>query len=130
MLSTVSCLAVFALDIVDDAHKGSEDSKAGAQAIQMLVNSLSILIGFSWEHCFDGGVAAVASMSSQHPALIKFALALAIVGLVTPMWRKHILTKEMLLQKLKEDREEARAMGRNGILPPQMPGGQPMMMMS
>lgn len=106
ILSAVSCVAVFGLDVVDDAHKGSEDSKGGAQAIQMLVNSLGILIGFSWEHSFDGGVAAVASMSSK-PSIVKFILGVVIVAIMTPMWRKHILTKEIALEKRKEDKEMA-----------------------
>lgn len=108
MLSAVSCVAVFMLDFVDDMHKGSEDSKAGAQAIQMMVNSLGILIGFSWEHTFDGGVVAVAS-GTKYPETVKFVMGVAITGLMVPMWRRHILTKEVALEKRKEEYEEMAA---------------------
>lgn len=108
MLSTVSCLAVFCLDFVDDAHKGSEDSKAGAQAIQMMVNSLGILIGFSWEHTFDGGVNAVAN-ATRYPETVKFVMGVVIAALMVPMWRRHILTKEVSLQQRKEEYEEMQA---------------------
>jgi len=107
-VSALAGLAVFGLDTLDDAHSGSEDSRAGAKAIQTLVNALGILIGFSWEHCFDGGVAAVASQTRHHVETTKFAMGLGIAVLVTPMWRRHILTKEMALEKLKEDREDVR----------------------
>jgi len=116
MLSSVSCAAVFCLDFVDDMHKGSEDSKAGAQAIQMMVNSLGILIGFSWEHTFDGGVNAVAG-ATRYPKTVKFFMGVGIAGLMVPMWRRHILTKEVSHEKRKEEVEEmtARAV-RHGIV--------------
>merc|ERR1719221_889005 len=68
ILSAVGAVAVWLLDIVDDAHSGVEDSRSGAQAIQMLVNALGILIGFSWEHCFEGSVGAMASQFSNKVA--------------------------------------------------------------
>jgi len=73
----------------------------------MLVNSLAILIGFSWEHCFDGGVAAVATeaRTPAQRAMAKFIMGLAIALVMTPMWRKHILTKEMALEQLQKDRD-------------------------
>jgi len=106
LLSAAAGLAVFALDIVDDAHSGAEDSRSGAQAIQMLVNALGILVGFSWEHCFDGSVMAVASQTAN-PVLAKFLLGLIIAASFVPVWRQHILTKEIIYQKMKEDKEEA-----------------------
>jgi len=108
LLSAVACVAVFALDFVDDMHNGSEDSKAGAQAIQMMVNSLGILVGFSWEHTFDGGVNAVA-VSTSYPKTVKFFMGVGIAFLMVPMWRRHILTKEVSLQKRKEETEEMAA---------------------
>jgi len=107
VLSALAGLAVFGLDTVDDMHRGAEDSRAGAKAIQILVSALGILVGFAWEHCFDGGIAAVAGQSS-HALTIKFVVGLGIAVVVTPMWRRHILTKEMALEKLKEDREDVR----------------------
>jgi MFS family permease len=109
ILSVFAGLCVFGLDFIDDTLKQTgEDRQAAAGAIQMLVNSLGILIGFSWEHSFDGGVAAVAS-NSDHPEIVKFIMGFAIAGAMTPMWRRHILTKEINLEKRKIEEEEAEA---------------------
>merc|ERR1719414_925518 len=126
VLSGLSCLAVFGLDTLDDMLKdrGGGDvaaSQAAAQAIQTIINSLGILVGFSWEFCFDGGVAAVASTTS-YPATCKFCMGLLIAVAMTPMWQHHILTKEMALQKLKHDRdhymrlEKAKATPRDSLI--------------
>lgn len=104
ILSAVGAFAVKLLDIVDDAHSGVEDSRSGAQAIQMLVNALGILIGFSWEHCFDGSVGAIASRFSNKVAA-KFFMGLVIAFVIIPVWRNHILTKELSYQKIKEQKE-------------------------
>jgi heme/copper-type cytochrome/quinol oxidase subunit 2 len=114
VLSAVACASVFVLDKIDDVSKDQADgsnSEEQAKAIQILVNALAILIGFSWEHSFDGGVAAVASMAETklQKASAKFGLGLAIAVVMTPMWRKHILTKEMALEQLKSDREASMA---------------------
>jgi len=110
LLSAVACASVFILDKIDDVSKEQGDgnnSEEQAKAIQILVNALAILIGFSWEHSFDGGVAAVASTAATplQKASAKFAMGLAIAVVMTPMWRKHILTKEMQLEQLKTDRD-------------------------
>lgn len=107
VLSVIACLAVFGLDSVDDMHRGSEDSISGAQAIQVIVNAIAILVGFSWEQCFDHGVVAIAS-TTEHPDLVKLSFGMGITIVVMPMWRRHILMKSMVLARLKEDREGAR----------------------
>merc|ERR1712203_896459 len=50
-LSAGACFVVLFLDKIDDMHAGSEDSRAGARAIQEIITALGILVGFSWEHC-------------------------------------------------------------------------------
>jgi len=108
ILSAISCAAVFCLDFVDDMHRGSEDSKAGAKAIQIMVSALAILIGFSWEHTFDGGVHAVAH-ATPYPETVKFFMGIIIAGVMIPMWRRHILTKEVALEHRKQEYEEEQA---------------------
>lgn len=108
ILSAISCAAVFCLDFVDDMHRGSEDSKAGAKAIQIMVSALAILIGFSWEHTFDGGVHAVAH-ATPYPETVKFFMGIIIAGVMMPMWRRHILTKEVALEHRKQEYEEEQA---------------------
>merc|ERR1740123_2690810 len=101
VLSAVASASVIVLVKIDDVSKDQADgsnSEEQAKAIQILVNSLGILIGFSWEHSFDGGVAAVASHST-HPEIIKLLMGIGIASAMTPMWRRHILTKEINLEK-------------------------------
>merc|ERR1740123_1046116 len=114
VLSAVACASVFVLDKIDDVSKEQADgnnSEEQAKAIQILVNALAVLIGFSWENSFDGGVAAMGSMAhtKEQKACVKFLMGLAIAFAMTPMWRKHILTKEMALEQLQRDRESAMA---------------------
>merc|ERR1712217_994301 len=111
-LSAVALFFVIFLDKVDDSHKGTEDSRAGASAIQQIITALGILVGFSWEHCFEGSVAAVAGLTS-HPRITKLALAISVTMLVVPAWRKYILVKAMMLEDLKMQRESNRAKGKN-----------------
>mmetsp|Transcript_130370 Transcript_130370/g.260054 ORF Transcript_130370/g.260054 Transcript_130370/m.260054 type:complete len:714 (+) Transcript_130370:62-2203(+) len=107
ILSLFAGLCVFGLDFIDDNFQGGDrqSSKAGTEAIQMLVNSLGILIGFSWEHVFDGSVAAVAA-NTERPEIVKFVMGVSIAVMMTPMWRRHILTKEINLQKRRDEEEE------------------------
>jgi len=34
-------------------------NKAARMAMQSIITALGVLVGFSWEHCFDGGVESV-----------------------------------------------------------------------
>jgi len=120
LLSVVACASVFVLDKIDDVSKEQSDgnsSEEQAKAIQILVNSLAILIGFSWEHSFDGAVAAVASIAHTkvEKASAKLFMGLVITVVMTPMWRKHILTKAMALEQLKCDRERSLAEKKKGL---------------
>merc|ERR1719221_1361112 len=77
-LTTVAALVVFCLDKIDDTMKeanakpvsngGGADGGAQALAkeiIRIIVTSLGILVGFSWEHCFDGAVEHVSAVSEH-----------------------------------------------------------------
>merc|ERR1712060_613786 len=73
--------------------------------IQMLVNALGILVGFSWEHCFDGSVGAMATYfdTERDRSLCKFFLGLMIAMVMTPMWRQHFLEREIQYQRMKDE---------------------------
>lgn len=104
LLSGFVGFLVFGLDGVDDRHRGSEDSKGGAQAIEILIRSLGVLVGFSWEHCFDGAVAAVSSKSS-HPVAMKLVLGAVVVLFIVPAWRRYVLVKAIVLEEMREKRQ-------------------------
>jgi len=99
ILSLSATALIFALDWISDTAKSSAPpgKNPGAEIVTQLVFAKSILVGFSWEHSFDGGVEAIASMTSQ-PLMTQSALAVFMWFVVVPAWRKHILRKALMLQ--------------------------------
>lgn len=89
-VSVFAAWMVFIMDVIDDAFRAN--SGAGPTAIRTIIQALAILVGFSWEHSFDGGVAAVASCTGSKETA-KFVLGTAVFFLLVPAWRRHILTK-------------------------------------
>jgi hypothetical protein len=103
---------IFVLDTIDDSL---EDSKAGSTCIRTIINALGVLVGFSWEHGFDFGVVSIAQLTPASPEVTKIAFAGIVVLFVVPAWRRHILFKVMVLQRLKDAREEMVRQGNVGI---------------
>lgn len=75
------------------------------EALGHIISSLGILVGFSWEQSFDGGVEVLAARTSS-PQLAQVGLAVAVVLLILPAWRRHILSKVITLEKQREGKEE------------------------
>eukprot|EP00429_Kryptoperidinium_foliaceum_P104276 CAMPEP_0176253230 /NCGR_PEP_ID=MMETSP0121_2-20121125/35908_1 /TAXON_ID=160619 /ORGANISM="Kryptoperidinium foliaceum, Strain CCMP 1326" /LENGTH=534 /DNA_ID=CAMNT_0017592999 /DNA_START=17 /DNA_END=1619 /DNA_ORIENTATION=+ len=112
-LSAFSVGTIRVLDRVEDAMRGGTgernvDDVAKAKATQAFtqsaIMSLGILVGFSWEHCFDGGVSALAGLTAT-PHIAKLGLAAAVAVIVTPAWRDHVVPKEMAYDKLHEEQK-------------------------
>jgi len=104
MLTAFAALSVFAVDKTADAMRtqfsGDRDTLAFLEEItRVIVNSLGILVGFSWEHSFDGSVEDVAMTTSTKAAEPEFQLflGLAVCILILPAWRNYILEKVMLI---------------------------------
>jgi hypothetical protein len=104
MLTAFAALSVFAVDKVADAMRNSyEDDKDTLQFLEeitrVIVNSLGILVGFSWEHSFDGSVEDVAATTSTPLPAPEFQLGLgmSVCILILPAWRDYILEKVMLI---------------------------------
>lgn len=118
VLSGFVCIWVFCLDTINDTLLATEiDAKAALQAIQTVINALAILVGFSWEHCFDGGVTAVAVGSGFPTIISKSVLALLVLIVIVPAWKNHILTTSMRMQDLKKERETKKDLRKGGHLP-------------
>lgn len=100
VLSVVSMVIIFGLDVVGDffAARSPPGQNTGAPIIIQIVSAKSILVGFSWEHAFDGGVEAISSVTSS-PMIAETCLAAAVFLVVVPAWRRHILTKSMVLNE-------------------------------
>lgn len=106
VLSGVALLVIFALDVVEDTVEGARV----VRVIQNIVNALSILVGFSWEHCFDAGVEAVAGATSS-PVLVELLFTALVAGIIIPAWRRSVLSRVMYLNEEQKDIMEARRRG-------------------
>jgi len=99
ILSLISTAFIFVLDLIDDvAKRGAPPGKSpGGEIISQIVFAKSILVGFSWEHSFDGGVECIAAKTS-HPLCTQSLVAVFMWFAVVPAWRRHILRKALMLQ--------------------------------
>jgi len=103
-LSLFSCLIIVILDKFEDNL--TDDADDIHKALKKIITGLSILIGFTWEHTFDGCVEAISSLFSD-PLAIKLALTSLIVLIVVPAWRMYILAKVVHLEKARHEQREA-----------------------
>jgi len=94
VLSTAALLIIFLLDLVEDNAAGARV----ARVVQNVVNALCILIGFSWEHCFDGGVEAVVGKFTN-PVSMDLALTALVAMVIIPAWRRNILARVLYLEE-------------------------------
>eukprot|EP00933_Yihiella_yeosuensis_P056318 TRINITY_DN5542_c0_g2_i1.p1 TRINITY_DN5542_c0_g2~~TRINITY_DN5542_c0_g2_i1.p1 ORF type:complete len:623 (+),score=96.76 TRINITY_DN5542_c0_g2_i1:76-1944(+) len=107
VLSIYAGVFVFALDAIDDYFREKAGAEASGRAIRTIIQALAILVGFSWEHSFDGGVAAIASMTEHH-AVTKLTMGSLVFLVIVPIWRRNILTKVMAYETLKELRRKSK----------------------
>mmetsp|Transcript_36898 Transcript_36898/g.64995 ORF Transcript_36898/g.64995 Transcript_36898/m.64995 type:complete len:166 (-) Transcript_36898:25-522(-) len=101
-LAVVCC--IFILDPIDDNLNTGEDGSAGTEVVATIIEAMGVLVGFSWEHSFDGGVEAIASVS-PHKKLVATALTIFVFCAIVPAWRSYILTKAMQLEGYKNEGE-------------------------
>jgi len=92
-------------DNMRTAYEGQKDTLLFVEEIiRVIINSLGILVGFSWEHSFDGSVEDIAEnaplrgkAASVNTQLI---LGIAVCALILPAWREYILQKVMLIEDM------------------------------
>lgn len=94
-LSLFACFIIVVLDKIEDGLQKPADELH--TMLKHVITSLSILIGFTWEHTFDGCVEAISSLF-EDTLTIKLVLIFLIVVIVTPAWRKYILAKVVHLE--------------------------------
>jgi len=95
-LSAVSFAFIFILDKLEDSGSLGSDSE---QAIDLMIQGLGILVGFSWEQAFDIAVTVVATAlkADLDPGISKLILSSMLVLIVFPAWRIYILKTEQEL---------------------------------
>merc|ERR1711972_470889 len=98
--SFVAFVFIFILDKVEDLEA---TGAVADKCTRSIIIALGILIGFSWEHCFDGGVDVLAELSAEdgkwYPIWLKLVMAAAVFAVVTPAWRLYILKTVTALPK-------------------------------
>jgi len=92
-----------------DEPQAQDQEETAKEIVRIIVNSLGILVGFSWEHCFDGGVETVSEKSAGEGAssspspmrlIVQLFMGIMVCMLVLPAWRRHILQKVMLMEEM------------------------------
>ncbi|CAE8632098.1 unnamed protein product, partial [Polarella glacialis] len=113
LVTVLSFAIIFILDKLADAGHGG--AKAN-DAIRSTVVALGILIGFSWEKCFDTAVdnTAESGLIVFPPAITKLLLAIVLAAIVVPAWRWYILPVVKELGGFEEEEEEEEEEGHHG----------------
>mmetsp|Transcript_74612 Transcript_74612/g.139311 ORF Transcript_74612/g.139311 Transcript_74612/m.139311 type:complete len:588 (-) Transcript_74612:149-1912(-) len=87
-ISIVAMLTIIPLDYLADLDFTGEKTD---KAIIQTIRGLGILIGFSWEQCFDAAVGSLASGFGNAAATVKLAMAIFVVFIIVPAWHMYIL---------------------------------------
>mmetsp|Transcript_126635 Transcript_126635/g.404660 ORF Transcript_126635/g.404660 Transcript_126635/m.404660 type:complete len:364 (+) Transcript_126635:1399-2490(+) len=95
IVSFTVLFVVRGLDRVADMEVTGDEADL---TIFSIINALSILVGFSWEHAFHLGVEVVA-VKLGYPVAGQFVLALIVAAVAIVPWRRHILQKVLHLEK-------------------------------
>jgi hypothetical protein len=104
VLTSFAAGSVFAVDKIADKMRDNFDGDKETlefveEIIRIIINSLGILVGFSWEHSFDGSVVGVSQMTPR-PVEFELFLGIAVCILILPAWRDYILQKVMLIEDM------------------------------
>mmetsp|Transcript_78415 Transcript_78415/g.210469 ORF Transcript_78415/g.210469 Transcript_78415/m.210469 type:complete len:235 (-) Transcript_78415:407-1111(-) len=87
-----------------DETGANDQQESAKEIVRIIINSLGILVGFSWEHCFDGGVESVSEKSSHSNSIrliVQLCMGIMVCLLVLPAWRRYILQKVMLMEEMR-----------------------------
>jgi len=108
LVTFVAFIFIFGIDKVADMH--FEDAELD-QALRLIISALGMLVGFSWERCFDAALGGLsvhvqgegkgandAALSRHHlglghipPAVCNLLMAVGLAVLVLPAWKWYIL---------------------------------------
>lgn len=104
VVSFVAFAFIRILDLIEDME---ETGEVADKCTRSMIESLAILIGFSWEHAFDGGVEVIADLTREggywQPYLLKFTLAVLVALVIAPAWRLYILKIVLELDEIQRE---------------------------
>ena len=94
--SLIAFIIIYFLDMIDD----QEDflTEDGAKVVTLVIESLGMLVGFSWEQAFEGGVGTVAR-TTANPMVFETVIALGVVFVVSPAWAWYILPNVLRMRE-------------------------------
>jgi len=101
IVSFIAYLIIRGLDKLADMESTGEAVDA---AIICIINALGMLVGFSWEQSFDGGVETISELAPR-PFLAQFAMACVVATVVVTPWRRYILTTVMRLTEIRKSKK-------------------------
>jgi len=104
-ISLLSFLVIFFLDFVSDLE---ETQEVADRCIRSIIVALGILIGFSWEYSFDGGVEVLVRLAIgwgyEYSIWLKLLLAILVAIVVVPAWRLYIQKKALSYEEHHQDK--------------------------
>jgi len=101
--SVFSVLLIFIFDVIEDMC-GPNGIMGGLT--QSVITTLSLLVGFAWQRCFQEAVKSVADLSPK-PYLMELMVSLIVVIIVVPAWQRYILRKEYYYRKISREKRDA-----------------------
>lgn len=112
-LSMCSLAVIRVLDIIQDMGASSP------RILQSMINVFSVLIGLSWEICFEGGLTELAEETSN-PNRMKLMFTVGAVAIVVPAWRMYVVKRVVDLKNKAKERMEAKRKIASGETPEAM----------
>jgi len=106
-LSMCALAAIRVLDIIQDM------GASFPRLLQNMINVFSVLIGLSWEMCFEHSLEEL-SEETVHPEAMKLIFTVCAVAIVLPAWRMFIVRRVMHLERKHQERQEAKVKIANG----------------
>lgn len=111
VLNAIVCGALFAMDRAHDRMKEQRTGKEMVfvnQIVRINVTALGILVGFSWEHCFDGSVDTISEkVSTEQRLIIEILMGIGVCIVILPAWRRYILQRVMQIEDRMLEEEES-----------------------
>eukprot|EP00931_Biecheleriopsis_adriatica_P087052 TRINITY_DN61574_c0_g1_i1.p1 TRINITY_DN61574_c0_g1~~TRINITY_DN61574_c0_g1_i1.p1 ORF type:complete len:600 (-),score=112.15 TRINITY_DN61574_c0_g1_i1:113-1870(-) len=104
VLSLCALLVIKVLDCVSDMGGGV------TRTLQNMINVLSVMIGLSWESCFESGVSEL-SQETPNPFRMQLVFSAGAIAIVLPAWRWYVLQRVLDLDRKRQERCDAQAGG-------------------
>eukprot|EP00405_Crypthecodinium_cohnii_P010164 CAMPEP_0206425232 /NCGR_PEP_ID=MMETSP0324_2-20121206/3676_1 /ASSEMBLY_ACC=CAM_ASM_000836 /TAXON_ID=2866 /ORGANISM="Crypthecodinium cohnii, Strain Seligo" /LENGTH=735 /DNA_ID=CAMNT_0053889989 /DNA_START=311 /DNA_END=2515 /DNA_ORIENTATION=+ len=112
VISMMAIPMIFLLDYIEDLDSTGE---VADRCVRSIILSVGILIGFTWENAFDGGMEVLVELSQEsnaaYPLWVKMGLAILMFLLVVPAWRHYIQRNAFVLEEDRRISSKSRSTG-------------------